>query len=366
MTESMRLQIGTMLAGVMGIFLLMIFAACILAIIAEWKAFKKAGQPGWAAVIPFYNIYVLTKITWGNGWLFLLTFLPIGNIVFLILTYIKLARVFGRGDGFAVGLIFLPYIFFLILAFGGSLYQGPDQKSNKGSVIACVIVGVIGVLLLGVVFVAAAKMTISQLRDMPAYVQKQPEGNDDAGDDTNVYNEDEYEADGSAGIATAEKTPIEGSEYFVNVVLDNGEGDQVRVPVLDDKYMSVIGTAASSSAEGITTSLYMVYAQSDVSEMVSDAVSAQRETLETLTEYYSDITVDEMIIGDGYALQQINYNYITWEGDLRPCFKIMKCDLQGDYAIMLELTLDNSAATEETTAVFEEACSLYGVDFQFE
>lgn len=366
MTESMGLQMGTMIAGATIVFVLVIFVLCILAIIAEWKLFRKAGQPGWAAIIPVYNVYVLTKITWGNGWLFLLMLLPIGNIVFLILTYIKLAHVFGKGDGFAVGLILLPYIFLLILAFGGSMYQGPDQKSNKGPVIACVIVGVIGVLFV-VVLVAAVTAKIAHMQqDLSAYVQEESEGNDTAGDDANAYYEDEYEEDDNADIAPVEKTPIEGSEYFVSVVLDNGEGQQISVPVIDDEYMSVIETGAYSSAEGITTSVYLGYVYGDVSEMVSDMVSTQRETLETLTEYYSDVTVDEMITGDGYALQQINYNYITWEGDQVPCFEIIKCDLQGDNAIMLDLTVDNSAATGETQAAFEEACKLYGVDFQFD
>ena len=80
-------------------FILVIFAICIVMIIAEWKLFKKAGQPGWAAIVPFYNAYVLTKITWGNGWLFLLGFLPLGNIIFLIFTWIKLAKAFGKGGG---------------------------------------------------------------------------------------------------------------------------------------------------------------------------------------------------------------------------------------------------------------------------
>ena len=92
-------------------FILVIFAICIVMIIAEWKLFKKAGQPGWAAIVPFYNAYVLTKITWGNGWLFLLGFLPLGNIIFLIFTWIKLAKAFGKGGGYAAGLFFVPFIF---------------------------------------------------------------------------------------------------------------------------------------------------------------------------------------------------------------------------------------------------------------
>lgn len=362
MTQATDLHMGAMIAGMTIILLLAVFAVCILAIIAEWKLFKKAGEPGWAAIIPFYNVYVLTKITWGNGWLFLLTFLPIGNIVFLILTYIKLARVFGKGAGFAVGLIFLPYIFLLILAFGSSFYRGPDQSGSKTPVIICGVIGGIGILLLGVIFVAAVTMRITQVGDSSVYVQE-----DYGYEDDDFSDEDyEYDTDSSAGTeAEIEKTPVEGSEYFVSVVLDNGEG-KVSVPVLDDEYMSVTDTGAYSLAEGITTSVYLGYEYGDVSQMVSDAVSTQCETLESLTEYYSDVTVDEMITGDGFALQQINYNYITWEGDSVPCFEIVKCDLTDGNVVMLNLTVDNSTATEKTQEVFEEACRLYGIDFQFD
>ncbi|MDD6879445.1 MAG: DUF5684 domain-containing protein [bacterium] len=90
-----------------------------------WKIFEKANKPGWAAIVPFYNLYILFEITWGNGWYFLLMLLyiipvagPIAVLVILIITYIKLAKVFGQGGGFAVGLIFLTLIFMGILAFG--------------------------------------------------------------------------------------------------------------------------------------------------------------------------------------------------------------------------------------------------------
>lgn len=97
----------------------------ILAIIGLWKMFKKAGEPGWCAIIPFVNVYKLFKIAWGSGWLFLLCFIPIVNIVMGIMVSIKLARAFGKGTGFAVGLIFLPSIFYMILGFGDAVYYGP-------------------------------------------------------------------------------------------------------------------------------------------------------------------------------------------------------------------------------------------------
>lgn len=101
----------------------------ILGIVAMWKIFVKAGEPGWAAIIPFYSTYVLFKITWGNGWKFLLLLIPFANIVFIIITMVKLAKAFGKGGGFAVGLIFLSVIFYCILAFGDARYVGVPQKA---------------------------------------------------------------------------------------------------------------------------------------------------------------------------------------------------------------------------------------------
>jgi hypothetical protein len=106
------------------VFLLVFYA---LIIVANWKIFTKAGKPGWASIIPFYNLYVLFEIVGMNGWLFLLLCIPIVNIVMMIMLYINLAKAFGKGTGFIIGLIFLPNIFTLILAFGSSQYQGPQQ-----------------------------------------------------------------------------------------------------------------------------------------------------------------------------------------------------------------------------------------------
>ena len=108
---------------------LLTLAIAVLGIVAMWKIFTKAGEPGWAAIIPFYNLYVLFKITWGSGWKFLLLLIPIANIVIAIITMVKLAKAFGKGGGFAVGLIFLSIIFYCILAFDDSGYLGVPEKA---------------------------------------------------------------------------------------------------------------------------------------------------------------------------------------------------------------------------------------------
>src|SRR5574344_3137400 len=77
----------------------------VLMIIGMWKMYVKAGKPGWASIVPFYNLYVLFEIAGMNGWMFLLLLVPIANIVFLIILYINLAKAFGKSGGFAAGLI---------------------------------------------------------------------------------------------------------------------------------------------------------------------------------------------------------------------------------------------------------------------
>ena len=96
----------------------------LLMIAAMWKVFSKAGQPGWAVIIPIYNIYVLCKVAGRPGWWLLLMLIPLVNIVIAIILNIDIAKNFGKGVGFGIGLIFLPFIFYPILGFGSAQYQG--------------------------------------------------------------------------------------------------------------------------------------------------------------------------------------------------------------------------------------------------
>ena len=112
-------------AGVSIVYSIVVIALTVLILVAMWKLFVKAGKPGWGAIVPFYNLYCLFDMSFGNGWLFLLTLVPCVNAVMQIIMYVKLAKAFGKSGGFAVGLIFLPYVFIPILGFGDAEYLGP-------------------------------------------------------------------------------------------------------------------------------------------------------------------------------------------------------------------------------------------------
>jgi hypothetical protein len=138
--------------GFMAIILVISIPILVLQIIAYWKIFTKAGEEGWKAIIPGYNLYIMYKIAWQTKffWIFIgLMFLSgvvSGLTGSIILSYVlmipglvvaiiyshKLSKSFGKEVGFTIGLIFLSTIFSLILAFGSARYIGPEGVAKDG------------------------------------------------------------------------------------------------------------------------------------------------------------------------------------------------------------------------------------------
>lgn len=146
--------------GILGVFLLIVLVLAALVIIAMWKIFTKAGKPGWSAIVPYYNSYILGKIansddkitialvavtvadtliskaiTSNSSSLIIATagLLSLSILVLWIITMVHLAAAFGEGVGFAVGIILLPFIFLPILAFGDYSYQCPQPRTPYGA-----------------------------------------------------------------------------------------------------------------------------------------------------------------------------------------------------------------------------------------
>jgi hypothetical protein len=107
-----------------GLLTLIYIGILILTLVSGWIVFTKAGRPGWAIIIPFYNLYIFLTIAGKPGWWLILMFIPVVNIVISIIMNLGLAEKFGKGTGFAIGLVFLPIIFWPILAFSDAKYMG--------------------------------------------------------------------------------------------------------------------------------------------------------------------------------------------------------------------------------------------------
>ena len=130
-----------LVVGIIGLVVL------VLSIIANWKIYEKAGEAGWKCLIPYYATFVEYNFTWNKTFAIvavalmaassvvgllglpaiIASIISLANFVLSIIESVKLSKAFGHGVGFAVGLIFLPFIFRLILAFGDSQYVGPQE-----------------------------------------------------------------------------------------------------------------------------------------------------------------------------------------------------------------------------------------------
>lgn len=112
------------LSACFALYLCVCFALIVLCIVGNWKSFEKAGEHGWAAIVPFYSNYVLFKIAMGQGWLFLICMIPVVGWIFALVGNYKFAKAYGKSTGFAIGNIFFPYIFTTIIGFDDSQYVG--------------------------------------------------------------------------------------------------------------------------------------------------------------------------------------------------------------------------------------------------
>ena len=114
--------------GIVPLIFMLLIAAVVIA--GVWKVFVKAGKPGWASLIPIYNIVVILQIVGRPIWWLVLLLIPIVSIVVAIIVAIDMAKSFGKGTGFGIGLAFLAPIFYPILGFGDARYSGPSAPQS--------------------------------------------------------------------------------------------------------------------------------------------------------------------------------------------------------------------------------------------
>jgi len=104
----------------------------VVLIISHWKIYEKAGKPGWASLIPIYNIIVLLEIIGKPVWWVFLILFPCTTFIFGIWAVNLLSKSFGQSEGFTVGLVLLGVVFYPVLAFGNYQYLGPSAKEAGG------------------------------------------------------------------------------------------------------------------------------------------------------------------------------------------------------------------------------------------
>lgn len=362
-----------------GVFVLLCLTCLALFIIGQWKVFRKAGYEGWISLVPFYNAYTLSKIVWGNGWLFLLCLIPLGGVIFQIATLVKLAKVFNKGIGFSVGMVFLPVIFMLVLGMSGtSYYSGPNASGKTGVIISSAIVGglyVIGMIIGGVMLTLTASsllnggVTDKHIGDN-YYTESSDTWDDYFTDDTSdssSYSEDSssYFDDSSSDIG--ESSSSDDFDFSGNpkvYTLKNFQGVEIAVPFFDSSSVSSGDDYVSGTEDGISVNVrYSGLDNADIREEVEESVN---NYVSSYKSFYKNVTTDELLQGNGWCMQQINYSREDLNGNDVNCFTIVKVDNANGYPLEMVIDADNTNVNTNSIPLLKQVFKWYGIQFNFE
>lgn len=118
-------MVGAASSGSGSVLIILFLAVAIFYIAAYWKLFAKAGEPGWGALVPIYNIYLYCKIAGRPEWWVILFFIPLVNFVIALILAMDIAKAFSKSQGFGIGLWLLSFIFVPILGYGSAVYTKP-------------------------------------------------------------------------------------------------------------------------------------------------------------------------------------------------------------------------------------------------
>ncbi|CAN5706418.1 hypothetical protein BH11PAT2_BH11PAT2_06100 [soil metagenome] len=274
------------LASLLMLLVLFIVAVVALILVSRWKIFKKAGKPGWASIVPIYSTVTLLEIVRKPLWWIVLMYIPFVNIVLYLIVLRRLAATFGKGTWFTIGLLFLPFIFFPILAFGSAPYNNRYAESAPASrAVIWTIVGLAFCILLESFYLGLSAYGSSGLSAATPLHKLYASGDTSnwqgwASDGTIVYYYDEaltgadpatFEILGDAGFATDD----------VHVYLDS-----TLVPGADPKSIKIINDVYATDANHVYSRSYSVKGQ-DVITPIEGADVASFKAADTLYSMYA-------------------------------------------------------------------------------
>ena len=218
----------------MGLFFwILSMALSILMIVSLWKIFKKAGKPGWASIIPIYNIYIMCEIAEKEWWYVLLSFVPFANIYAMVVLYNGMAKRFGKSGGFVAGMILLPVIFFPMLAFGkdAAIVNNQPNTSNENNMAD----NTLGANAAAVPNMNGQTMTSNEMVTPNNPVMSNPVGNVFFGNtsvESGLNSQNNESVQNNHNISAIDEPVMPKSNDNVAPTFDNVAHDNVQTPVM--------------------------------------------------------------------------------------------------------------------------------------
>lgn len=312
--------------------------------------FSRAGERAWKAIIPFYNQFILYKIVWGNGWLFLTLFIPYGGAIFSLATLYKLGRVFGKGRIFSILLLIIPFIPMAIIAFGRSSYSGSTKKNMVSSLIISIVVGI--VVMIGCMFFISN--LASNVFDTFNSVSKEIDGLN-LDESLKVYRNNCIDYDTSKPEIKENTIGVESKE----IDLEYYDGTKAKVPVLKGATVDLNGSVASYLLDdGTSVGLYLTAAPYGIEDTLNGYIDSQKGLIEDM-DFYSDMKEYEISRKDNSVCKRITYQYTILD-KVCPMEYIVKVeDLENDYHVVYVLEKDGN--TSDSDKYWKEVLDLYGI-----
>ena len=218
----------------MGLFFWVLsMALSVLMIISLWKIFKKAGKPGWASIIPIYNIYIMCEIAEKEWWYVLLSCVPFANIYAMIVLYNGMAKKFGKSGGFVAGMILLPVVFFPMLAFGkdAAIVNNQPNTSNENNMAD----NTLGANAAAVPNMNGQTMTSNEMVTPNNPVMSNPVGNVSFGNtsvESGLNSQNNENVQNNHNISAMNEPVMLKSNVNVAPTFDNAAQDNVQTPVM--------------------------------------------------------------------------------------------------------------------------------------
>lgn len=327
--------------------------------------FNKAGEKAWKAIVPFYNQYILYKIVWGNGWLFLTLFIPFGGDIFSLVTIYKLARVFGKGRFLSIMMLFIPFIPMAMIAFGDVDYLGSSKKNLTSGLVVSIIVGVIVAIGCGFMLhnvIHKASVTFENASNTAKEFNEYFERNLDIYRKSYDYYENHkgIEVEDDVKVETPEESKkVKLPERADSVVLEYYDGYKVEVPVLKDSDLDVSGSNAYYFLDdGTSVSVSLVNTSNDMESSLNSYIESQKSLVEEM-DFYESLEVQEISRKENSVCQRLRYNYKMSDG-LYPMEFIVKVeDLGNDYYVTYSLEKDGYVS--ESKDEWNKVLDIYGI-----
>lgn len=282
-------------------------------------------------------------------------------------------------------MVFLPVIFMLILGMSGtSSYSGPNANGKTGVIIASAIVGglyVIGMIISGVVVTLTASSflnggVIGKNTDSSYHTESSDTWSnyftDDSSDSSSYFDDSSSYTDDSSSNNDSSSYISESSssnEFSFSgnpktYTLKNYQGAEIAIPFFDSDLVHSSDSYVSGTKDGIYVNVR--YSGLENVDLKKDVQSLVEGTVSTYNSLYKNVTTDELLQGDGWCMQQINYSREDLNGNDVDCFTIIKEDKANGHPLQIEIDVNNAAANENTISTLKQVFKWYGIKFDFD